>query len=134
MVSNSAQIVVDNGPKPFHPVVWLVRLCQVDAPSRERLVSAAETWNQGNRAATADWLQELMMHIRSRVTRTPNRDNALKALAGIYERLEQEAFKTELLWICGVPADADVRGTAQKSSTRIRDGALPFNALGVRGR
>ena len=134
MVSNSEAITVDQGVKPLHPVLWLVRLCQLDAHSRESLQSAVATWNQGNRAATVEWFHELMTHIRSQVTRTPNRETALAALTEIVGRLEQEALKTELFWVCGVPADADVRGTAQKSSTRIRDGQLPFNALGVRGR
>jgi len=134
MVSNSAAISVDQGLKPLHPVLWLVRLCQVDGTSREFLQSAVATWEAGNRAATVEWFRELTTHIRSQVTATPNRDGALNALGQMVDRLEQEAIKTELFWVCGVPADAHVRGAAQKSSTRIRDGQLPFNALGVRGR
>ncbi|AMV21762.1 hypothetical protein VT03_27925 [Planctomyces sp. SH-PL14] len=134
MVSNSAGLItVDTGPKPLHPVLWLVRLGQLDDHSRESLQSAVATWDQGNRAATVEWLRELMSHIRSQVTTTDNREAALTALGDMVERLEVEALKVELFWICGVPADAHVRGTAAKSSTRIRDGQLPFNALRVRG-
>lgn len=135
MVSNSAGLItVDTGPKPLHPVLWLVRLGQVDDHSRESLQSAVASWDQGNRAATVEWLRELMSHIRSQVTTTPNSEGALKALGQIVDRLEVEALKVELCWVCGVPADANVRGTAPKSSPLIRDGQLPFNALGVRGR
>lgn len=132
MVSNSALITVDTGPKPLHPVLWLVRLCQVDENSRACLESAVQEWGRGRRPAVIEWLRELLLHIQSQVTATPNRDTAIKALEGMIERLQQEALKTELFWIFGVPVDADLRSAAQKSSTLIRDNQLAWNALGVR--
>lgn len=132
MVSETRErFEVDSGRKPLDPTLWLYAWAKMDSVAEEHLRCAGTTWAAGNRRASIQWLRDLVMMIGSRCKPTENAKRAQSCLSAIVERLEQEAFKVELLWLCGVPSDGK-QSEAGKASELIASGALPFNALGIR--
>jgi hypothetical protein len=129
MVS-SERIFVDKGAKVLAPSVWLYRLAQVNSEAKELVQGAAEMWSRGDRRASVLWFQQLLELIETRVQGTRNSVEASRLLRQVIERLEQEAFKVEVFWLIGVPADANARNQVEKQTDRLGD--LPFNALGIR--